>query len=252
MVTNDNSNVEGFVLREFSYRESSKIIEVFTKDMGKISIIAKGVLNKKNPNLSSTQRFVKASYNLYKSGEKFFGIRDASLLKSYSKSNKNFDIIVYKSAICDLLLRTIDFDQKDFVYNLMDKTFDSFEKASENYFNIFLCFLLKYISFSGFKPNLKECSLCGSKINPEDAYFSIKDGGMIDSSCKKIKKDIVYLTREEYLYILKLVYTPTDQVSKIDLKIEKKKMINLLTSYVLDCLEIKKFSSLDWAIKLVK
>lgn len=252
MVINDNSNVEGFVLREFSYRESSKIIEVFTKDMGKISIIAKGVLNKKNPNLSSTQRFVKASYNLYKSGEKFFGIRDASLLKSYSKSNKNFDIIIYKSAICDLLLRTIDFDQKDLVYNLLDKTFDSFEKASENYFNIFLCFLLKYISFSGFKPNLKECSLCGSKINPEDAYFSIKDGGMIDSSCKKIKKDIVYLTREEYLYILKLVYTPTDQVSKIDLKIEKKKMINLLTSYVLDCLEIKKFSSLDWAIKLVK
>lgn len=252
MVTNDNSNVEGFVLREFSYRESSKIIEVFTKDMGKISIIAKGVLNKKNPNLSSTQRFVKASYNLYKSGEKFFGIRDASLLKSYSKSNKNFDIIIYKSAICDLLLRTIDFDQKDLVYNLLDKTFDSFEKASENYFNIFLCFLLKYISFSGFKPNLKECSLCGSKINPNNAYFSVKDGGMVDSSCKKVKKDIVYLTREEYLYILKLIYTPTDQVSKIDLKIEKKKMINLLTSYVLDCLEIKKFSSLDWAIKLVK
>lgn len=252
MATNDNSNVEGFVLREFSYRESSKIIEVFTKDMGKISIIAKGVLNKKNPNLSSTQRFVKASYNLYKSGEKFFGIRDATLLKSYSKSNKNFDIIVYKSAICDLLLRTIDFDQKDFVYNLMDKTFDSFEKASENYFNIFLCFLLKYISFSGFKPNLKECSMCGSKINPNDAYFSVKDGGMVDSSCKKIKKDIVYLTREEYLYILKLIYTPTCEVSKIDLKIEKKKIINLVTSYVLECLEIKKFSSLDWVIKLVK
>ena len=252
MAINDNSNVEGFVLREFSYRESSKIIEVFTKDMGKISIIAKGVLNKKNPNLSSTQRFVKASYNLYKSGEKFFGIRDAILLKSYSKSNKNFDIIVYKSAICDLLLRTIDFDQKDLVYNLMDKTFDSFEKASGNYFNIFICFLLKYISFSGFKPNLKECSMCGSKINPNDAYFSVKDGGMVDSSCKKIKKDIVYLTREEYLYILKLIYTPTDQVSKIDLKIEKKKIINLVTSYVLECLEIKKFSSLDWVIKLVK
>lgn len=252
MVTSDISNVEGFVLREFPYRESSKIIEVFTKNHGKISIIAKGVLNKKSPNLSSTQRFVKASYNLYKSGEKFFGIKDASLIKSYSKSNKNFDIIIYKSAICDLLLRTIDFDQKDFVYNLLDKTFDSFEKASENYFNIFLCFLLKYISFSGFKPNLKKCSLCGSKINPNDAYFSIKDGGMVDSSCKKIKKDIVYLTREEYLYIFKLIYTPTDQVSKIDLKIEKKKMINLVTSYVLECLEIKKFSSLDWVIKLVK
>ena len=252
MVTSDNSNVEGFVLREFTYKESSKIIEIFTKNMGKISVIAKGVLNKKNTNLSSTQRFVKASYNLYKSGEKFFGIKDASLIKSYSKSNKNFDIIVYKSAICDLLLRTIDFDQKELVYNLLDKTFESFEKASENYLNIFLCFLLKYISFSGFKPNLKECSMCGMKINPNDAYFSIKDGGMVDSACKKIKNDIVFLTREEYLYILKLIYTPTDLVSKINLNVEKKKMINLVTSYVLECLEIKKFSSLDWVIKLVK
>ena len=90
------------------------------------------------------------------------------------------------------------------------------------------------------------------KINPNDAYFSIKDGGMVDSACKKIKNDIVFLTREEYLYILKLIYTPTDLVSKINLNIEKKKMINLVTSYVLEWLEIKKFSSLDWVIKLVK
>lgn len=106
MAINDNSNIEGFVLREFNYQESSKILEVFTKDLGKISIIAKGVLKKKNTNLSSTQRFVKVSYNLYRSGNRFYGIKDAYLINSYSKSNKNFDIIIYKSAICDLLLRT--------------------------------------------------------------------------------------------------------------------------------------------------
>lgn len=252
MVTSDNSNVEGFVLREFTYKESSKIIEVFTKNMGKISIIAKGVLNKKNSNLSSTQRFVKSSYNLYKSGEKFFGIKDASLIKSYSKSNKNFDIIIYKSAICDLLLRTIDFDQKELVYGLLDKTFDSFEKASENYLNIFLCFLLKYISFSGFKPNLKECSICGEKINPNDLYFSIAEGGLVCKSCRRKNHNMIYLTKEEYLFLLKLLYTPTDEVEKIKVKIEKKKILNLITAYVLDCLEIRKFSSLEWVLKLVK
>lgn len=252
MVISDNSNIEGFVLREFTYKESSKIIEIFTKNMGKISVIAKGVLNKKNTNLSSTQRFVKASYNLYKSGEKFFGIKDASLIKSYSKSNKNFDIIVYKSAICDLLLRTIDFDQKELVYNLLDKTFESFEKASENYLNIFLCFLLKYISFSGFKPNLKECSICGENIKQNYVYFSIEDGGVVCNSCRSRDHQLIYLTKEEYLFMLKLIYTPTDKVEKIDLKIEKKKLLNLITAYVLECLEIRKFSSLEWVIKLVK
>lgn len=252
MAIDDKSNVEGFVLKEFAYRESSKIIEVFTKDMGKISIIAKGVLNKKSPNLSSTQRFVKASYNLYKSGDKFFAIKDSSLIQSYSKSNKNFDIIIYKSAICDLLLRTIDFDQKDLVYNLLDKTFESFEKANNNYLNIFLCFLLKYISFSGFKPNLKDCCLCGNNISPKEVYFSIKAGGMVCTSCKKINKDRIYLKKDEYLYIFKLIYTPTDEVCKLNLDIDKNKILNLVIAYVLECLEIRKFSSLDWVIKLNK
>ncbi|MDY3006933.1 DNA repair protein RecO [Anaerococcus sp. AGMB00486] len=249
MDINDNSNIEAFVLREFNYRESSKIIEVFAKDLGKISIIAKGVLNKKNSNLSSTQRFVKASYNLYRSGDRFYGIKDASLINSYSKSNKNFDIIIYKSAICDLLLRTIDLDQRDFVYNLIDTSWESFEKASENYLNIFLCFLLKYISFSGFKPNLKDCSYCGEKINPNSAFFSIENGGLICHRCKKHIRDRIYISRDEYLYILKLLYTPSVEVSQIDISIDKKKISKLIIDYCLECLDIKKFSSLEWVMK---
>lgn len=249
MAINDNSNVEGFVLREFNYRESSKIIEVFTKDLGKISIIAKGVLKKKNTNLSSTQRFVKASYNLYKSGEKFYGIKDASLINSYSKSNKNFDIIVYKSAICDLLLRTIDLDQKDLVYNLIEKSWESFEKASENYINIFLCFLLKYISFSGFKPNLKECSHCGKVVRPKQAFFSIENGGVVCDRCKNHIQDRIYINRDEYLYILRMLYTKSSEVSLIDPPKDVKKVFKLIIDYCLECLGIKKFSSLEWVIK---
>ncbi|WP_394019803.1 DNA repair protein RecO [Anaerococcus cruorum] len=47
MATNDLSDITGFVLREFAYKETSKIIEVFSKDLGRISIIAKGALGKK-------------------------------------------------------------------------------------------------------------------------------------------------------------------------------------------------------------
>lgn len=247
MATNDSSSIEGFVLREFPYKESSKIIEVFTKELGKISIIAKGVFKKKSTNLSSTQRFVKASYNLYKSGKSFYGIKDASLINSYSKSNRNFDIIIYKSAICDLLLRTIDYDQKDLVYNLIDKTWEGFEKASENYLNIFLCFLLKYISFSGFKPSLRTCSISGKVIKPSDAYFSVSEGGMVDSSFHI--KDRIYLTKSEYLFLLKILYTESTKVCEIDLDIGKEKITRLIVNYCLECLEIKEFSSLKWAMK---
>ncbi|MDU6791620.1 MAG: DNA repair protein RecO, partial [Anaerococcus sp.] len=70
--------------------------------------------------------------------------------------------------------------------------------------------------------------------------------------CRSRDHQLIYLTKEEYLFMLKLIYTPTDNVDKIDLKIEKKKLLNLITAYVLECLEIRKFSSLEWVIKLVK
>ena len=76
MATNDLSDVCGIVLREFAYKETSKIIEIFTKDFGRIPTIAKGALGKKSKTLGVTQRFVKASYSLYKSGKDFYGIRD--------------------------------------------------------------------------------------------------------------------------------------------------------------------------------
>ena len=54
MATADLKDIEGIVLREFKYKESSKIIEVFTKDIGKISINCQSVLKQNSKNLSLT------------------------------------------------------------------------------------------------------------------------------------------------------------------------------------------------------
>lgn len=252
MVSNKLNDIHGFVLREFPYRESSKIIEIFTKDLGRISIYAKGVLRKNNRNLSTSLRFTKASYNLYKGKNDFYGIKESILLNSYSKSRKNFDIIIYKSAICDLLLRTIDTMQKEIVYRLIDSCFVAFESASDNYLNIFLGFLIKYLSFSGFKPNLINCSECGIRIKSEPLYFSIKEGGLICNACKSLVRDRLYLSKEEYLYIVKLLYTDSGDLEKLTYKIDKEKITKLIIDYTLDKLEINKFNSIDWVLDLVE
>lgn len=251
MATTDISNITGFVLREFKYKESSKIIDVFTQELGKISIMAKGVLKGKNTNLSSTQRFVKANFNLYKSSNDFYGIKEASLIQSYSKSNKSFDIILYKVAICDLLLRTIDQTQNEIVFNLLDSSFEAFEKSSKNRINIFLAFLLKYISFSGFKPNLGFCGSCGKKIEGKDIYFSKELSSVVCQDCKLKVKDKIYLTKDEFIYLKKLLYTSSREVEEISEKIDVEKIGTLIINFCLENLEIKKFNSIDWIFKSI-
>lgn len=251
MATNDYSNITGFVLREFKYKETSKIIEVFTEEIGRISIMARGVLRPKNTNLSSCQRFVKANYNLAGPRGEFYYLKDGSLIKSYSKSNKKFDIIVYKSAICDLLLRTMDQIQNDLVYNLLDASFLAFEEAEKNWIDIFFAFLLKYISFSGYKPNFKTCGNCGREIIYDDLFFSKELSSLICPSCKdKIYKK-TYLTGAELLYLNKLLYTKSTEIDKIERNVDLKKIGELIMDYCLEKLELKRFNSIDWVYKSI-
>ena len=244
MATNDLSDVTGFILREFPYKETSKILEVFTREYGKISIIAKGIMKSKSS--STSRRFAKANFNLYKSGKDFYGAKDIILINAYSKSNKNFDVILYKSAIADLLLRTIDQTQIDVVYKLLDNSFLAFENARENQLNIFLAFLLKYISFSGFKPNLSTCGVCGRQIRNEDLYFSNSKASLICSDDKYQIYDNIFLTKEEFVYLKKLLYTNSEELSSVRLVKSVDKVTNLIIDYTLDKLEIARFPSMDW------
>lgn len=251
MDTNDLSDICGIVLREFAYKETSKIIEIFTKDFGRIPIIAKGALGKKSKTLGVTQRFVKASYSLYKSGKDFYGIREASLIKSYSKSNKNFDIILYKSAIADLLLRTLDQIQAETIFKLLDNSFEAFENADDNQINIFLAFLLKYISFSGFKPNLSFCGICGKKLDDREVYFSINESSIICDDDKNLIRDKIFLNQEEFTYLKKLLYTKSEDVARIKKPLGYKKVAILIIDNTLLNLDLSRFSSIDWVYKNV-
>ncbi|MDD7045237.1 MAG: DNA repair protein RecO [Peptoniphilaceae bacterium] len=247
MATNELNDITGFVLREFPYRETSKIIEVFTDKIGRISIIAKGVLKKNSKNLALTNRFMKVNYSLYSSGKDFYGIREGRVIESYKQSQGNFDIILYKSAICDLLLKTIDGDQVDEVYNLLDKAFEAFEEADYGQINIFLGFLIKYLSFSGLKPNFYPRAIRGKIIGDGRFYFSIEEASLVRADYKV--EDKVYLSHEDLNYFLGLLYTPSDKLAELRQSPDYQKVGRLIIDYCLSKLDLKKFSSMDWVYK---
>lgn len=252
MATADLKDIKGIVLREFKYKESSKIIEVFTEDLGKISINCQGVLKKNAKNLALTNRFILASFDLYRSGKDFYGLREGIVINPYYKSNKNFDIILYKSAISDLLLRTIDIIQIETVFTLLTKSFDSFEEADKNYVNIFLGFFLKYISFSGFKPNFKTCGICGKNIRGKYLYFSPNESSVICDECKDKVFDKVFMTYEEFIYFNKLLYTKSEELKDIKLVDNYQKIGKIIIDYCLKNLEISTYPSLEWVKKALE
>ena len=61
--------VEGFIISVVPYRETSKIVNIFTKD-GLIGCIAKGAKSLKSPNRSISCKFSYGKYVIYDKGEK--------------------------------------------------------------------------------------------------------------------------------------------------------------------------------------
>ena len=58
------TEVEGFILSETPYGETSKIINVFTSDYGVIGIMCKGAKSLKSKNRVSTMRLTFAKFNI--------------------------------------------------------------------------------------------------------------------------------------------------------------------------------------------
>ena len=73
--------IEGIVIYERKHGESSKILKIFTKELGNISIMAKGSCSPKSSILSLSQVFVEGLY-LFRPGRNFYYIKSGRLINS--------------------------------------------------------------------------------------------------------------------------------------------------------------------------
>ena len=74
-------SVDGIVISSTPYKESSRIINIFTKDMGIIGCIAKGCKSLKSKLRLSSEKFAYGTFHMYSRSVSFFGDIDALSLK---------------------------------------------------------------------------------------------------------------------------------------------------------------------------
>ena len=72
--------VEGFIFKETPYGETSKIINVFTKEYGLIGIMCKGAKSLKSKNRALTLLFTYGKFNIYYKENKLSTLASADSL----------------------------------------------------------------------------------------------------------------------------------------------------------------------------
>lgn len=238
--------VEGIVIGEMKYQENSKILKIFTKELGKISVMARGACNPKSKMIAIAQPFVYGQFILNK-GRNFYYLSSGELIDSNYDLRNKMERLVYASHIVELVDKSSEDEQKnDSVYELLLKALSLLADLEEDYLKFILAFELKFVSFIGYRPNLKSCVSCNDH-DLDEFRFSIVNGGIVCKKCGYYDRTSISLSNDQYGDMCKLLYAKLDEVFSID--VEKKDLKYLHDSilrYILYHIDRKTLNSIDF------
>ena len=215
--------VEGFILSETPYGETSKIINVLTKEKGLIGIMAKGAKSMISALRASTQLFTYGVFSIYFKENKLSTLTNVDIINPLKNIRSDLTKISYLTYISELTSQVIKQTNED----VFDMFINIVLKMEDNLDPVILTNILelKYLPLLGVGLNLDSCIKCGNKTNivTIDASF----GGLICKDCYQneiiVDKKVIQLLRMYY-------YVDIKSISSINVKEEYKQTINKFIS----------------------
>ncbi len=217
---------EGIILSVIDYGETSKILNVITKQYGIIGIIAKGAKNYKSDLRSVTDKLTYGSFNIYYKKDKLSILSSVDVIDNFKSIKKNIDKISYASFLLELTGQVIKQYYHEDIYNIL---INSLIKINESYDPLVITNIveLKFLDYLGVMPILDKCAKCGN-VN-SIATLSSRSGGYICNNCLTNESII---SEKSIKLIRMFYYVDISKISKIDIcEISKYEINKFLDEY---------------------
>ena len=212
--------VEGIIINEKSYGETSKIINILTKDRGIIGIMAKGAKKIKSDLRSVTDRLTYGMFNIYYKKDKLSTLVSVDILDNFKNIKKDIEKISYVSFLLELAEQVARQNQDDDIYQLL---ISSIKKINEGFDPLVITNILelKYLEKLGVMPVLDKCSVCGN--NHSIATLSSIKGGYICNNCLRNER----IVSDKTIKLIRMFYyVDINKISKLDISDIAKLEIN--------------------------
>ena len=179
---------QGVVLRYTDFKESDRMLTLFSPEHGKMSILARGCRKPKSKFLSVTQLFAYGEYILLRKGDIYI-LTQGDIIDAFFDIRKDVEKYAYASYVIDLVEEVIVAgEQNTPLFYLLLQVLSYFAYSDLNPRDITHIFELKLTDIMGYRPNLDSCMICGSSVsNP--VYFAPSKGGLICSECYKMVRE---------------------------------------------------------------
>lgn len=222
------TKVEGMIVSETPYGESSKIIHVFSKEYGIISIMCKGAKSMKSKMRALTMKFTYGFFYIYYKEDKLSLLKDVDVLDSFKNIKQDIVLISYLNYISEL---TVQVYKHSLEYSIYDYYISILKKIEDGMDPLILTNILeiKYLPFLGVGLELDSCILCGNKTNivTIDAYA----GGFI---CKNCYQNQTLVSPKTIKLIRMYYYVDVESISKLAISEDVAREINIFINNYYD------------------
>lgn len=202
--------VEGIVVSSVDYKESSKIINVFTKDCGIVGVLATGSKRLKS-NISATSNVLVYGYFYLKSRNNgMFVLEEVDVIDSFKMIKRDLIRLNYSIYLLELATQVYRHDNNNIIYELLIAGLKKINEGLEPEI-ISIILELKLLEYLGIKPIIDRCVGCGS--TRDLVTISSYKGGYLCKKC--VEREKVFNIKTLKL-IRMFYYVDLNKITRID------------------------------------
>lgn len=206
-----HKGIEGYVIHAMKYRESGRLLKVFTKQKGFISVMAQNVFKKNSGLASQTEPFVCVRYDLDE-GRNLYYLRSAEIIAMNMPLRRSYDNLMLAHKAAKWLWTILPEEEpQESLYALFQTFLEELPKA-QNARRLLSAFFLQGAQSLGYSPMLSACSACGNR-KIQAMTFSYGYGGILCEHCRIKDAYSKSFSKESYFSIYALLHTSLEKIS---------------------------------------
>ncbi len=176
-------SLEGLILRNLRLGDTSRVVTVLSREVGKFSAVAKGVREPKSRFGASLEILsVSSMIVYYRPGRDLQMISEGFLEREHRELLRSADRYHHGCAALEFLERVLEEEEPvPDIYGLTLRALALMEDAPAGRLGYILrAFQLRVADWLGYTPRIEGCSMCG---RPHGRSFGAAQGGLLCDSC---------------------------------------------------------------------
>ncbi len=174
---------EGIVTRYANYRESDRILSIFTIQYGRIDAKARGCRKPQSPLVNACQPFVFGQFEIF-TGKERATINACDIRETFYPIREDYE----RYSIGSVMLRLChdaapENEPNEALFSLLYHSLSFLAYGESNPQDLFCCFLARFLNAIGYRPSITTCAQCGRDIRTDAIVRFSSRGGAVCNAC---------------------------------------------------------------------